>query len=230
MKRIVSAWARPNGKRACAVCALCATTALSLSAQIFNTLSSFDYTNGLGPLAGVVQATDGNFYGTTQSGGTVDGGTVFKVNPRRHADGAAQYLRHRGCNPFRGAGPSHRRRPLRDNLLWHGASGVGTIFRISLSGTLTTLHSFCSDSGCTDGQSAYAGLIQAAGGSLYWDHEHRRRQQRRNDLPDYPGWHADDGIQLLLPKPMHGRLHSYRGSHSGHPRRLLRDNVLWRSH
>jgi uncharacterized repeat protein (TIGR03803 family) len=44
---------------------------------------------------------------------------------------------------------------------------VGTIFRISLSGTLTTLHSFCSDSGCTDGQSAYAGLIQAAGGSLY---------------------------------------------------------------
>jgi len=33
-------------------------------------------------MAGLVQATDGNFYGTTQGGGTIDGGTVFKITPQ----------------------------------------------------------------------------------------------------------------------------------------------------
>src|ERR1019366_5707745 len=43
-----------------------------------------------------------------------------------------------------------------------------TVFKITPSGTLTTLYSFCSRSGCTDGSEPYyAGLIQAANGDLY---------------------------------------------------------------
>src|ERR1700674_3683287 len=42
---------------------------------------SFDGTNGSGPLAGLVHATDANFYGVTASGGTDNLGTVFKVTP-----------------------------------------------------------------------------------------------------------------------------------------------------
>ena len=48
-----------------------------------------------------------------------------------------------------------------------GAHGHGTVFRITPSGTLTTLYSFCSQSACTDGATPYAGLIQATDGNLY---------------------------------------------------------------
>src|SRR5271166_4961534 len=60
------------GKRACAVLALCAATAIALPAQTFTTLYRFcaqtDCKDGAGA-AGLVQATDGNLYGTTGFGG-----------------------------------------------------------------------------------------------------------------------------------------------------------------
>ena len=43
------------------------------------TLHIFDSTDGANPIAGLVQATDGNFYGTTYAGGASDWGTVFKI-------------------------------------------------------------------------------------------------------------------------------------------------------
>ncbi len=51
-----------------------------------------------------------------------------------------------------------------------GGGGVhnwGTIFKITPDGTFTTLYSFCSQSGCTDGAYPLAGLIQASNGDLY---------------------------------------------------------------
>ena len=45
------------------------------------TLASFNGTNGARPLAGLVQALDGSFYGTTANGGTGtnDSGTIFRL-------------------------------------------------------------------------------------------------------------------------------------------------------
>src|SRR5208282_5900238 len=48
-----------------------------------------------------------------------------------------------------------------------GASGLGTVFKITSSGTLSTLHSFCSQTDCTDGFDLPAGLIQDTDGSFY---------------------------------------------------------------
>ena len=48
-----------------------------------------------------------------------------------------------------------------------GAYDLGTVFKITPSGKLTTLYSFCSQSGCTDGIGPVAGLIQATNGNLY---------------------------------------------------------------
>jgi probable HAF family extracellular repeat protein/uncharacterized repeat protein (TIGR03803 family) len=48
-----------------------------------------------------------------------------------------------------------------------GANGGGTIFKITLSGTLTTLYNVCSQSGCPDGQYPAGGLVQATDGNLY---------------------------------------------------------------
>jgi len=49
----------------------------------FATLHSFDYAvgEGSGPTSGVIEASDGNFYGTTSSGGADLLGTVFVVTP-----------------------------------------------------------------------------------------------------------------------------------------------------
>src|ERR1039457_2962482 len=46
-------------------------------------------------------------------------------------------------------------------------SGKGTVFKIIQGGTLTTLYCFCSQSGCTDGDAPYAGLVQATDGNFY---------------------------------------------------------------
>ena len=46
-----------------------------------------------------------------------------------------------------------------------GANGHGTVFKITPSGTLTTLYGFGSQS--TDGYGANAGLVQATNGYLY---------------------------------------------------------------
>jgi uncharacterized repeat protein (TIGR03803 family) len=48
---------------------------------IFTTLYSFDGTDGANSAAGLIQATDGNLYGTTLEGGTNGDGTVFKITP-----------------------------------------------------------------------------------------------------------------------------------------------------
>jgi len=65
--------------KACGVLMLWGTVAVALPAQTFTTLHSFDVTDGANPYSGLVQATDGNFYGTTANGGANNFGTVFKI-------------------------------------------------------------------------------------------------------------------------------------------------------
>ncbi len=48
-----------------------------------------------------------------------------------------------------------------------GASNAGTIFQITPGGTLTTLHSFCTQSVCADGAQPGVALITGANGSLF---------------------------------------------------------------
>jgi len=71
--------------------------------------------DGLEPFAGLVRATNGNFYGTTNYGGANTHGTVYKVTP---------------------------------------------------SGALTTLYSFCAAANCADGYSPN-GVVEGADGNFY---------------------------------------------------------------
>jgi uncharacterized repeat protein (TIGR03803 family) len=64
--------------RAC-VFLLLATAAVALSAQTLTTLYSFHGGDGSNPYAGLMQATNGNLYGTTSAGGANGDGTVFQI-------------------------------------------------------------------------------------------------------------------------------------------------------
>jgi len=222
MKRMVNALSKLSwGRRAYAVFALCATTAISLPAQTFTTLLSFDGTDGANPYAGLVQATNGDLYGTTYSGGVCCGtvfkitpvgrlttlssfsgtgnspwaglvqatngdfygttyggtGTVFKITP----SGTLTTLHSFAGYPTDGAAPIAGLVQATNGdfygttyiggtssfLCFANVSGCGTVFKITPGGTLTTLYSFCSQSECTDGGAPWAGLVQAANGDLY---------------------------------------------------------------
>jgi uncharacterized repeat protein (TIGR03803 family) len=125
---------------------------------------------GLGPEAAPVQATNGDLYGTTVLGLGSGGGTVFKTTPSGTTMLLYSFCSQSGCTdgsePFAGLVQATNR-DLYGTTLIGGANASGTIFKITPSGTLTTLYSFCAQSGCPDGERPFGGLIRDAGGNLY---------------------------------------------------------------
>lgn len=126
------------------------------------------------PMAGLLEATDGNFYGTSTS----SGGTVFKLTESGAVQTLYQFCSQTGCPD--GEFPDAALIQATDGYLygttsWGGTGGFcsnqtygcGTIFRISASGSLTSLYSFCSQNGCTDGEFAYGALVQDTDGNLF---------------------------------------------------------------
>lgn len=119
------------------------------------------------PQTGLLLATDGNFYSTTNYGGVNNGGTVFKITPDGTLTTLYSFCAQPGCAD--GLNPSVA--PLiqgADGNLYGatalgGANGGGTIFKITTAGSLTTLYSFCAQPGCADGYEPQAGLVQADG-------------------------------------------------------------------
>ena len=133
---------------------------------------------GSQPAAGLVQATNGYLYGTTYtSSGGSEGGTVFKITLGGKLTTLYTFCS-QGSYPYcpdgtfpQAALVQATNGDLYGTTLGGGSdnctNGCGTVFKITPSGTLTTLYSFCSQSGCTDGASPYAGLVQATNGDLY---------------------------------------------------------------
>lgn len=137
----------------------------------------FDFNDGAAPLAGLIQGSDGNFYGSTAGGD----GTLFKISPSGTLttlywfcqvfdpstdsclDGAEPYsaLIKGSDGNFYGTTIGGGANP---NLIM---GGPGTVFQFKPSGTPTILYSFCSQANCTDGWNPDAGVIQGSGGNFY---------------------------------------------------------------
>jgi uncharacterized repeat protein (TIGR03803 family) len=124
-------------------------------------------TDGQGPRAGLIQATNGAFYGTTPMGGANGYGEVFKIT----SSGTLTVLH--SFDETDGYGPTA---PLTQasNGTFYGTTssggtgtacdeGCGTIFKMTASGTLTTLVNFDS----TNGTGPDNALFQADNGNFY---------------------------------------------------------------
>jgi uncharacterized repeat protein (TIGR03803 family) len=131
------------------------------------TLHSFDVTDGRSPAGTLVQASNGDLYGTTAFGGAHDDGTVFRVT----TGGVLTTLHSfRGADGFLPMGALVRATDgsLYGTTAYGGSSkacagGCGTVFKITLAGKLTTLHSFDG----TDGDGPLGALLQATNGEFY---------------------------------------------------------------
>ena len=141
----------------------------------FTLLHSFSGQDGSGAYAGLVLGSDGNFYGTTEGGGSSpDGGygTVFKIAPGGEFTSLYSFCGQFPCTD--GEGPEGLVEGTDGNFYgttqlggyWGCANhetGCGTIYRITPDGALTTLHIFNQ----SDGAQLLAGLALANDGNFY---------------------------------------------------------------
>jgi uncharacterized repeat protein (TIGR03803 family) len=127
-------------------------------------LFQFNDTKGSSPIAPVLQGSDGNLYGTTYTGGTYENGTVFKMTTAGSLTTLASFNgTNNGASPYSGLVEG-------TDGNYYGTTpgggiygGLGTVFKITSTGTLTTLHSFSGN----DGAFPYAGLVLASDGYFY---------------------------------------------------------------
>jgi uncharacterized repeat protein (TIGR03803 family) len=127
------------------------------------TLHSFDLTDdGAYPYAALVQATNGNFYGTTSYGGVNAYGTVFEIT----SGGTLTTLL--SFDDTDGAYPEAPLVQATNGNFYGttfegGANFDGTVFSITPGGRLTTLHSFNG----ADGYLPVGALVQATNKNFY---------------------------------------------------------------
>jgi len=120
--------------------------------------------DGETPYAGVIQGSDGNFYGTTYFGGANGLGTVFKVTPGGTETVLYSFAAgNDGEHPYAGVTQGSDGN-FYGTTYQGGTSGLGTVFKITPSGTETVLYSFV---GSSDGANPEAGLIQGSDGNFY---------------------------------------------------------------
>ena len=140
------------------------------------TLASFDGTDGEFALGPLVQATDGNFYGTTETGGANGAGTIYAMTPGGQLTALYTFCSQPNCAdglaPYAGLVQATNGNFYGTTAFGGGNANCygntcGTIFEMTPQGELTSLYAFCPQKPCRDGAYPYGGLTQAVSGNLY---------------------------------------------------------------
>jgi uncharacterized repeat protein (TIGR03803 family) len=134
-----------------------------VSAQTLQTLCSFNGSNGANPYGGLTLGNDGNFYATTEAGGSSGYGTVFKITTGGTLTTLVSFSGTNGSCPCAALTLGNDGNFYGTTLC--GGSGYdGTVFKVTTDGTLTTLHSFTQGHNVT---CPWAGLTLGNDGNLY---------------------------------------------------------------
>jgi uncharacterized repeat protein (TIGR03803 family) len=129
---------------------------------------------GIDPNATMVQASNGDLYGTMQGGGAYGQGTIFKLTLAGELTTLHSFCATRNeqgdCRD--GVGPYTALVQGANGELYGatqsgGSTNGGTIFKITMAGDFTTIYTFCLTSDCPDGKSPKAALVQGADGNFY---------------------------------------------------------------
>lgn len=106
---------------------------------VLTTLVNFDGTNGAAPRDGLVQASDGNFYGSTPGGGSGGNGTLFKVSQNGVFSTLVNLTNGRVDRLFAGLVPGSDGNFYGSTADGGSGGGFGALFKMTTSGALTTL-------------------------------------------------------------------------------------------
>jgi len=130
-------------------------------------LHKFTGPDGEDPIGQLIQASDGNFYGTTKVGGSGAQGVVYKTTPA----GVFTVL-HNFANNGQGMSPVAGLVQATDGNFYGMAFtnpgvGPGLIYKITSNGTYTIVYEFLSKN--KDGASPQTAMIQHTGETLFGD-------------------------------------------------------------
>jgi uncharacterized repeat protein (TIGR03803 family) len=195
--------------------------ARTASAQpAFKVLHSFG-TTSLENLDSLIQAADGNFYGTTYNQMEPGLGAVFKMTQ----DGTYTVLHSFAGWPTDGAGPEAGLIQAANGNFYGttfagGAFNSGTVFEMTPEGTLGVLHTFAG--GTNDGAYPMSALVQASDGSFYGTTEGGGSAGGGTGVPDDVRRHHQSSAFVC--RLADGRGRSCGRPHSGHRREFLRDD------
>jgi uncharacterized repeat protein (TIGR03803 family) len=159
---------------ALAVLAFTFSLAVCAQAQTVTNLANFDGSNGHDPQGGVIQATDGNFYGVTFTGGTKDSGSMFQLSPGGQLRSIYSFCSQPKCADglYSTATPVLGSDGSLYGVVGEGGSnagyeqGSGIFYKMTLRGQITILYTFCTIAPCTDGQFP-VGITQGYDGNFY---------------------------------------------------------------
>jgi len=131
--------------------------------------------DGDGLSSGLIQAADGNFYGTAYGGGPEGGcspysggGTFFQMTSSGTLTPLALFCQPNGFYPNSALVPAANGNFYGTTATGGGGIdiGSGTVYEMTPAGSMTSLYTFCLQSGCADGSDPQA-LILGTDGNFY---------------------------------------------------------------
>lgn len=142
--------------------------AAMVQAQTFTPLADFTTEIGGGPGSPLIQGLDGNLYGTAGASGIGSGGAVFAATSSGTISDLFSFCKDKTCPT--GRGPYLGLLQISNGSFFGftvGSSFNGTLFRLSASGVINNLFTFCAGDCIPDGESPRTNLIEARNGDLY---------------------------------------------------------------